>query len=143
MADEFKFGSDPRTNQLIYKVPTDLTFTIGKSKDSEDWYFAQHGGTWNVDFDLNKTYSGNAYLTIAIAGGSGDITALVNGKEVGHLNYRDDASVRRAANRSGRYARNEYTFPAALLKAGPNRLSLHANSNGGGLMYDTIVMEAD
>jgi rhamnogalacturonan endolyase len=143
MAGEFKFGDQPRTNQWILKVPSDLTFTIGKSKEIDDWYFAQHNGTWNVNFDVNKPLSGNAYLTIAIAGGSGDITASVNGKEVGHLNYRDDASVRRAANRSGRYARNEYTFPASLLKQGANTLSLRANSNGGGLMYDTLVMEAD
>ena len=145
MAGEFKLGNVPRTNQLIYQVPNDLTFTIGKSKDSEDWYFAQHGGTWTVNFDLNKEYSGNAYLTIAIAGGVGNITALVNGKEVGSLRYGDDASVRRAANRSGRYGRNEYTFPASLLKQGTNTLSLRSegSAGGGGLMYDTIVMEAD
>jgi rhamnogalacturonan endolyase len=143
MAGEYKFGDQPRTNQWILKVPNDLTFTIGKSKESEDWYFAQHAGTWTVNFDVNKPLTGNAYLTIAIAGGGGNITALLNGKEVGSLNYGDDASVRRAANRSGRYARNEYTFPADLLKQGTNTLSLRSNGNSGGLMYDTIVMEAD
>ena len=49
--------------------------------------------------------------------------------------------MRRAANRSGRYGRNEFTFPATLLKQGPNTLALQAN--GAGIMYDTIVMEAD
>jgi rhamnogalacturonan endolyase len=131
MAGEFKFGDLPRTNQRIYQVPSDLTFTIGKSRASEDWYYAQRGGTWTVNFDVPNPPTGNAYLTIAIAGGSGN-----NG---------DDASVRRAANRSGRYGRNEYVFPAKLIRAGANSLALRSNSAGasGGLMYDTIVLEAD
>jgi hypothetical protein len=69
------------------------------------------------------------------------VTAAVNGTEVGALQYGDDASVRRAANRSGRYGRNEFVFPASVLKAGENELTLKAN--GAGLMYDTIVMETD
>jgi rhamnogalacturonan endolyase len=145
MAGEFKLGNLPRTNQLIYQVPNDLTFTIGKSKDSDDWYFAQHGGTWAVSFDLDKAYTGNAYLAIAIAGGVGNVAVAVNGHAIGDLSYGDDASVRRAANRSGRYGRNEYTFPASLMKQGTNILSLRNSSAGagGGLMYDTLVMEAD
>jgi rhamnogalacturonan endolyase len=122
-------------------VPADLTFTIGQSKEATDWYFAQKTGTWTVNFSLDKTYSGNGYLTIAIAGGSGSVAASINGTNVGNLSYRDDASVRRSTNRSGRYARNEYTFPATLLQQGENTLTLRAN--GGGLMYDTIVLESD
>ena len=145
MAGEFKFGNVPRSNQLISQVPANLTYTIGKSKASEDWYFAQRAGAWTVDFNLDKEYTGNAYLTIAIAGGSGDVTATLNGRSVGHLRYGDDGSVRRAANRSGRYGRNEFTFPANLLKRGDNALVLTDTAAGpsGGLMYDTLVMEAD
>jgi hypothetical protein len=141
MAGEFKFGNSPRTSQWMLQVPADLTFTIGQSKERTDWYYAQKTGTWTVKFNLAKTYSGNGYLTIAIAGGSGSVTATLNGTQVGRLNYADDGSVRRAANRSGRYARNEYTFPASLLKSGENTLTL--SCNGPGLMYDTIVLEAD
>jgi hypothetical protein len=145
MAGEFKFGDLPRTNQRIYQVPSDLTFTIGKSRASEDWYYAQRGGTWTVNFDVPNPPTGNAYLTIAIAGGSGNISAILNGQDIGAMNYGDDASVRRAANRSGRYGRNEYVFPAKLIRAGANSLALRSNSAGasGGLMYDTIVLEAD
>ena len=46
-----------------------------------------------------------------------------------------------STNRSGRYGRNEYTFPASILKPGDNTLTLRAN--GSGLMYDTIVLESD
>ena len=141
LAGEFKFGNQPRTGQWMLQVPADLTFTIGQSKERTDWYYAQKTGTWTVKFNLTKAYSGNGYLTIAVAGGSGSVTATLNGTAVGRLNYADDASVRRSANRSGRYARNEYTFPASLLKQGENTLTLACN--GSGLMYDTIVMEAD
>ena len=141
MAGEFKFGSSPRTAQWMLQVPANLTFTIGQSKESTDWYYAQKTGTWTVKFNLNKTYSGNGYLTVAIAGGTGSVAASLNGTAVGSLSYPDDASVRRSANRSGRYARNEYSFPTSLLKQGENTLTLTCNGNG--LMYDTIVMESD
>ena len=103
------------------------------------------GGTWTVNFDLDKAYTGNAYLAIAVAGGVGNVAVAVNGQAIGDLSYGDDASVRRAANRSGRYGRNEYTFPAGLLKQGTNTLGLRNSSAGagGGLMYDTLVMETD
>ena len=141
MAGEFKLGSAPRTNQLIKQVPADLTFTIGRSKEADDWYFAQHTGNWNVKFNLDKVPEGNAYLTIAVAGGGATVAALVNDQAIGTISYRDDASVRRAANRSGRYGRNEFTFPADQLKQGENTLTLRAT--GAGIMYDTIVLEAD
>jgi rhamnogalacturonan endolyase len=141
MAGEFKFGDQPRTSQWMLQVPADLTFTIGQSKERTDWYYAQKTGTWTVKFNLTKAYTGKGYLTIAIAGGSGSVTASLNGTDVGSLNYADEGSVRRATNRSGRYARNEYSFPASLFKPGENTLTLR--DNGAGLMYDTIVMESD
>ena len=141
MAGEFKFGDQPRTSQWMLQVPADLTFTIGKNKEATDWYYAQKTGVWTVKFNLDNTFSGNAYLTIAVAGGSGRVAVSVNGVEAGNLSYSDDASVRRAANRSGRYARSEFTFPASVLKRGENTLTLV--NNGPGLMYDTLVLEAD
>jgi rhamnogalacturonan endolyase len=141
MADEFKFGDQPRTAQWMLQVPKNLTFTIGQSKERTDWYYAQKTGVWTVKFNLAKAYSGNGYLTVAIAGGTGSVTASLNGTDVGSLYYPDDGSVRRSANRSGRYGRNEYTFPDSLLKPGENTLTLTCNGNG--LMYDTIVMESD
>lgn len=162
MAGEFKFGSVPRTNQWTRQVPADLTFTVGKSKEADDWFYAQHSGTWNIAFNVAKVPSGNAYLTIPIAGGPGNVSVLVNGTEVGKIAKGDDASVRRAANRSGVYARFEFTFPASTLKAGENIVSLQMPRRGpapanedpsrgqqpgsaanNGLMYDTVVLETD
>jgi hypothetical protein len=169
MAGEFRFGSLPRTNQWTKQVPTDLTFTIGRSNEAQDWYYAQHSGTWNIVFDLAKVPSGNGYLTIPIAGGPGNVNVLVNGEKVGAIAKGDDASVRRAANRSGVYARFEFTFPTTLLRTGSNVVSLAMPPRGGrggrgsaaaegqaaptgqqsgspdsnGLMYDTVVLETD
>lgn len=157
MAGEFKLGSAPRSNQLMNQVPSDLTFTIGQSKESEDWYYAQPGpnnapdgkpvpGIWNINFNVRKVPAGSAYLTIPVAGGPGDVAVLVNGQEVGRVTHNDDASVRRAANRSGVYSRFEFTFPASTLKAGANTVSLRTNRASGrfnGIMYDTIVLETD
>ena len=141
MAGEFKYGNVPRYDEWIKQVPATMTFTIGQSNDQTDWYFAQPTGTWTVKFNVDKVPSGNGYLTIAIAGGGGSVTAALNGTTVGQLAYGDDGSVRRSTNRSGRYARNEYTFPGSDLKQGENTLTLQTVS--GGLMYDTIVMESD
>jgi hypothetical protein len=141
LAGEFKFGDQPRDSLWMQRVPADLTFTIGQSKEINDWYFAQKTGTWTVKFNLDKAVSGNGYLTIAIAGGGGSVTAAINGTDVGRLSCSDDGSVRRSTNRSGRYGRNEYTFPASILKPGENTLTLRAS--GGGLMYDTVVLESD
>ncbi|MEO7414737.1 MAG: polysaccharide lyase family protein [Opitutaceae bacterium] len=163
MAGEFKFGSEPRSNQWVRQIPSDLTFTVGRSKISEDWYYAQHSGTWTIKFNVARVPSGNAHLTIPIAGGPGNVTVLVNDHEVGKIAKGDDASVRRAANRSGVYARFEFTFPASVLKAGENVVSLQMPArparNGApaddpagqtpgtaannGLMYDAIVLESD
>lgn len=146
MADEFKFGSAPRTSQWVTQIPTDLTFTIGQSKEGDDWYYAQHAGTWTIDFNVTKVPSGQAYLTIPVAGGPGKVAVLVNGEEVGRISHRDDASVRRAANRSGVYARFEFTFPASRLKVGANTVALRMLAPGGnnnGIMYDTVLLESD
>jgi rhamnogalacturonan endolyase len=73
MSGEYKFGDQLRTMMFVDKVPANLTYTIGKSNYKEDWYYAQtQVGNWDINFDLPKTYSGNAYLTIAIAGGGGN-----------------------------------------------------------------------
>ncbi len=152
MAGEFKLGSAPRSNQLINQIPYDLTFTIGQSKESQDWYYAQPGpaaprsGTWTIKFTVKAVPDGNAYLTIPVAGGPGDVAVLVNGRQVGRVYHNDDASVRRAANRSGVYERFEFTFAASQLQPGENTVSLRTLRGSGrfnGIMYDTIVLETD
>jgi len=127
--------------------PADLTCTIGRSHEREDWYFAQgKTGNWDVNFDLPHSYQGTAYLTVAIAGVSGGpkLSVSVNGKEVKSLAYGNDAATYRAALRSARYVLEEIGFPGELLAPGSNsvRFSMTAVGRNGGIMYDTIKLEA-
>ena len=148
MSDEFKYGDQLRNLKWIGMVPADLTFTIGQSKDSDDWYFAQGKvGSWDVNFNLDKTYTGNAHLTVAIAGVSNNprLSILVNGQNVKDLSYGNDSATYRSALRSARYYLAPIDFPASLLKEGTNTISFKMTAVGknGGIMYDTIILEAD
>lgn len=149
MAGEFKFGDQLRSMMWVDKVPANLTYTIGKSNSATDWYYAQtQVGQWDVNFDLNKTYSGNAYLSVATAGGGGgaSVTVSVNGQDLQTIAPGNDASTYRAALRSGVYGLKVMTFPASALKQGQNTVRFNMTSKGGrwnGIMWDTIILEAD
>src|SRR5450432_385577 len=148
-ADEFKLGNLPRQYSLFTQVPANLTYTIGQSTPANNWYYAQtQVGTWTVNFNLSKTYSGNGHLTVALAGSSrtASISVGVNGKNAGSFpSYTNDAGIYRSANQSGYYHRFTINFAASLLKAGANTLTFRATniSSGGGVMYDTVKLEAD
>jgi len=99
-----------------------------------------NGGTWTVHFNVDKVPTGNCYLTIPIAGGGGNCALAVNGTAIGSIGKGDDSTLRRQANRAGVYARPApIVFPASNLKQGENTLTLQ----GSGMMYDTVVLEAD
>lgn len=148
-AGEFKLGNQPRQYGLFDQVPANLTYTIGQSVPGQDWYYAQTKvGTWTVHFNLTQTYSGNAHLTVALAGMSKmpTVQILANGTAVGALPaFANDMTVYRSANQSGYYHLVPITFPASLLKPGENTLVFQTTSvsSGGGTMYDTIKLEAD
>lgn len=148
MAGEFKFGNELRNIKWVGMVPADLTYTVGKSKEHEEWYFAQgKPGHWDVVFTDAGSRAGNAHLTVAIAGVSGNphLTILVNGKEIKNLAYQNDAATYRAAVRSARYQLEDITFPADLLTPGENtvRLNMTAVGKNGGIMYDVIKLEIE
>jgi rhamnogalacturonan endolyase len=133
MAGEYKLGNGPRAYNLIKQVPQNVDFTIGTSKEADDWYFAQNGGTWTVHFNVATVPTGNCYLMIPFAGGGGAVALAVNGKTIGTLSKGDDQTLRRQANRAGVYVRPPpVVFPATLLSAGANTLTLQ----GSGIMYD-------
>ncbi len=148
-ASEFKLGNLPRQYGLWNQVPANLTYTIGQSTPKNDWYYAQtQVGTWTVNFNLRETYSGNAHLTVALAGLSrtAAVTVAVNGTAVGsYPAFTNDQAIYRSANQSGYYHLIPITFPASVLQAGANTVTFQATnvSSGGGTMYDTIKLEAD
>jgi rhamnogalacturonan endolyase len=149
MSGEFKFGDQPRNLNWIQRVPANLTFTIGQSKDSDDWYFAQGKvGHWVIKFNLTRVYSGSAYLSVPLSGGGGGakVTISVNGNKLLSIAPDNDASTYRAANRSARYLLEETSFPASYLLQGANTVDFNMTSAGGrwnGLMYDTVILETD
>ncbi|MDS0528233.1 polysaccharide lyase family protein [Clostridium sp. SHJSY1] len=149
-ASEFNLGSLTRQYGLPELVPSDLTYTIGKSKESSNWYFAQTKvGKWNIDFNMDKTYGGEAHLSVPIASVSrGPVVDIyVNGIKVEKLDYsaENDQTTYRSANQSGKYRSNEIMFPANLLKEGKNEVTFDMSkvTSNGGIMYDMVKLEVE
>ncbi|WP_176728966.1 polysaccharide lyase family protein [Thermogemmatispora onikobensis] len=146
-AAEFRLGNLPRQYGLWNQVPANLTYTIGSSTPANNWYYAQTAvGTWNVNFSVSQSYSGDAHLTVALAGmtRTAAVTVRVNGTAIGsYPAYTNDAAIYRSANQSGYYHLMTFTFPASLLKIGTNTVAfaMTSVSSGGGAMYDTIKLE--
>ena len=148
MSGEFKFGDQLRNIKWIGMVPADLTFTIGKSRERDDWYFAQgKPGNWDVNFTLDRAPAGTAHLTIAIAGVSQNprLTVSVNGNDIKSLSYGNDAATYRAALRGARYQLEDISLSRGPAAQGANtvRFGMTAVGSNGGIMYDTIKLEIE
>jgi len=143
----FKLADHKRDYSVFRMPPADLTFEIGKNKDS-DWFYAQtKPGSWDVDFVLDKTYNGKAVLTIGIAGSARNplLEIWVNGQKTGEFRYGNDASIYRSAVAGGYYYKQEVPFSSSLLKKGGNKISFKLTDvkDGAGIMYDVIKLEAN
>lgn len=142
----FNLSMINRSFGLWDEVPANLLYDISSSKPEKDWYYAQtQTGSWTVQFENDKNYSGNAHLTFGVAGAAGKpkMTVYVNGSNIYNLTYGNDGSVYRSANQGGRYQNKIITFPASKLKVGTNTVTFKLTSvdNRGGLMYDAIKLE--
>jgi rhamnogalacturonan endolyase len=167
---EFKGGEDYRHygNFLRYpkEFPDDVTFVVGKSKESTDWNFTQWSWYskrpyWTIRFDLAAAQKGEAMLTLGFAsvhpprGRRSKLQVKVNGKEVGVVRLAKSGT---AGYRSGRqdstYNIVYLPFDAGLLRKGANEITLgHAEAvpfsapEGkrrrafGQVMYDAIRLE--
>jgi rhamnogalacturonan endolyase len=150
-ASEFKFGDELRNYKWMTMLPKELNYTIGKSKESNDWYYAQpKDSKWNVNFKLDKTFEGEAHLTVALAAAttyqigvtnSPCLIIKINDNVIKKAQYENDQSVYRSALRSGRYHLEEIEFDGKLLRNGENVITLE--SIDGAFMYDTILLETD
>lgn len=148
LSDGFKLADSPRQYGLFDLVPEQLTYVVGKNNPAEDWYFIEgkKGSKWNVEFDVDKDYSGDAHLTISAAAVTQKPRMIyeLNGKKIGELFYPDsDGSIYRSGVRSGAHQLKVITFPANLLKKGKNILSISIPSvkEKGGLMWDCMKLE--
>ena len=141
----------PREYEKPSAIPGDLTFTVGQSWEATDWYYAQtNPGTWTIQFQLDRAYTGTGYLTVATSMQQrGAPSVAVNGNTdaiIGTLPNNNDSTIARQADRSGFPRTAVLNFPAGLLVAGGNEITLThgpATAAGTGLGWDTFVLEVD
>ena len=148
LSDGFKLADSPRAYGLFNLVPDSLTYVVGKSNPAEDWYFieSRKGSCWTIVFDLDKTYEGDAHLTISAAAATQKPRMVyeLNGQKIGELFYPDsDGSIYRSGVRSGVHQIKVIDFPAKILKKGKNVLTISIPSvkEKGGLMWDCLKLE--
>lgn len=148
-SSEFRLSDTIRQYGLWELVPQTLTYTIGESNESKDWYYAQtKDGNWTVKFNVDKRPAGRVHLTASIAGCASEkatITVKLNGtvRDTWKPGYKD-ASVYRSAVNSGRHYVFTTDFLSTGLKEGTNLLTFQISGTGGknGIMYDCIKLEA-
>jgi rhamnogalacturonan endolyase len=168
---EYKGGDNYRHygNFLRYpqEFPDDVTFVIGKSKEADDWNFAQWSWfskkpAWTIQFDLPEAQKGKATLTLGFASvhpPRGNRTALqvkVNGKEVEVVRLAKSGTAGyRSGGQDSTYNLVYVAFDAALLRRGANEITLgHAEAvpfppekdrrgGPGQVMYDALRLEVD
>jgi rhamnogalacturonan endolyase len=157
MSGEFALATDlndlsnPRAYEKPSLIPGNLTWTVGQSWEPENWYYAQtNAGVWTVVFNLDRTCTGTAFLTVSTSMQQGGApTISVNGSSagiVGSLPANNDSTIARQADRSGYPRRAIISFPASMLVVGANTITLTKRTGGGagsGLGWDTLVLEAD
>jgi rhamnogalacturonan endolyase len=142
----FKLSDHKRYYGLFNEVPEHLTFTIGKSKEANDWFYAQtKSGNWDVKFNLKKSIAKECLLTLGLAGSAKNprLEVWVNNTKVGEYYFGNDHTVYRSAILGGYYQQQEVHFPATLLRDGENTISFRLPNvkYGGGIMYDAIKLE--
>jgi rhamnogalacturonan endolyase len=164
---EFKGGDDARhyENYARYprEFPDDVTFVIGKSRERDDWNFAQWAiynkkPYWTIEFEQPEPLDGKATLTLGFAssiparGRKTNLQVKVNGQEVQVIRLaKSGMAGYRSGSQDSVYSVVYVTFDAALLKQGTNRITLgHAEAElysadrrgvPGEVMYDAIRLE--
>ena len=167
-SQEFANGRDVRhyTNYLRYaeKFPEDVTFTIGRSKESEAWNFALWGWYvkqpyWAVRFDEPGAQHGRATLTLAFAAFDypRGLTVRLNGRDIGPVQLKKSGMAAYRCGGQDSLRQTVYMpFDASLIQAGTNELQLVLNGavpfsatstaapNAiGAVMYDALRLEVD
>jgi rhamnogalacturonan endolyase len=142
----FKLSDHKRNYGVFNEVPANLTFTIGKSKEATDWYYAQtKPGNWDIKFNINRPLGTEYLLTLGLAGSAKNprLEVWVNDTKVGEYYFGNDHTVYRSSILGGYYQQQKVPFAASLLKQGENTLSLRLPNvkYGGGIMYDAIKLE--
>jgi rhamnogalacturonan endolyase len=168
-ASEFFKAGERRDPEISLKYatlfPNDVTYTIGKSDFSKDWFF-QHvphntnpeakaepfygvralgkATPYNIVFDLPSAPAGKAILRFAICGtGTRAVNVAVNGKPAGQLERLPGDGVITRHGSQGIWYERELEFDASLMQAGANNLTITVPEGpvNNGMMYDYIRLE--
>lgn len=138
--------------------PADLTFTIGQSNESTDWYYAISAlGTWTIEFNLTaddiathaaSNSSSTALLSLSIASYSQSLAldVEVNGNVLGSLNnvvLANDPALYRSSRISGEWRFVQYEVDPTILVEGVNTVGFNVtrSTTWRGLMWDSIFLE--
>jgi rhamnogalacturonan endolyase len=143
----FKLADSKRDYSLFKQPPADFVFSVGKNK-TVDWYYAQtKKGSWDIGVDVDESFTGQALLTLGIAGSAKNpaLEVWINGNNLGSYRFGNDASVYRSAVAGGYYQKQVIPFPSYFFKKESNIVSLKLPDvkDGGGIMYDVIKLEAN
>jgi len=141
----FRLSDQPRQYGLDRTVPADLTYTIGTSIASRDWYYTQaKPGDWRILFKVDRQYEGQGVLTISVAGQTSNpkLEVLVNDQSIGTYTGGNSSAGYRSAILGSSYHENRIVrFPASLLRNGTNAVNLRLSH--GEIMYDELKLEID
>ncbi|HVX84844.1 MAG TPA: polysaccharide lyase family protein [Phycisphaerae bacterium] len=132
---EFKNGDDYRhyDNFLRYikDFPNDVTFTIGRSRESDDWNMGQwmwynQQPYWAIVFDSPEQQKGTATLTIALAAADAPkLDVSLNGELLKTLEVKTSGSaVYRSGGQDSYWQVFPITFDASKIHAGKNEIHL-------------------
>ena len=154
----FKNGGLPYQHGVTEASPANLTFRVGKSDASQDWYYAiSKPGRWTIEFevdavDLAAAHASNngstALLSVSLAGYS-QSTAVdvdVNGEVVGTLSkdlFTSDPALYRSGKTSGEWRFVQYEVDVGLLVAGANAVGFTVTRyvQWRGVLWDSIILE--
>lgn len=155
-ATGFANGGLPYAFNVTSLSPANLTFTVGESDASTDWYYASSAlGTWTIEFDLDGDelleYGRNgtrALLSVSLAGYSQSqaMDIDVNGAVLGSLSsdvLTSDPGLYRSSRTSGEWRFVQYEIDPALLVAGTNTVGFTITrfTEWRGFMWDSIFLE--
>lgn len=154
-ADGFVNSGLPYEFNITSLSPADLTFTVGESDESTDWYYAISAlGTWTIEFNVTAKdiathgSNGSALLSLSIASYSQSLAldVDVNGNVLGSLNntvLANDPALYRSGRISGEWRFVQYEVDSKILAEGLNTVgfTVTRSTTWRGLMWDSIILE--
>ncbi|KUI54168.1 Rhamnogalacturonate lyase [Cytospora mali] len=151
----FKNSGLPYQHGTTDYSPANLTFTIGTSDESTDWYYAISAlGTWTIEFEVDAAdlakygNNGTALLSVSFASysPSAALDIDINGYLLGSLSkdiLAGDPALYRSGRISGEWRFFQYEIDASKLVAGVNTVGFTVTRyvQWRGFQWDSIFLE--